>query len=610
MEAESPQGKLVTDINQPSDDKELWETFKLKPLESLREGIELYNFQQYSIYKALSQPRFVFGLATGTGKTPCALATYEYYKTKYPDTKLLILTEKSAVLQFRGEFDKFFDTDIRALAIHDRMPKFGAKKYKQARLNAYAMFQQKEKFNNLDALIMNYAIFRLDFQHIAQAVNNLIKDGQQFFFILDEATAFKNIQTQTHQRVRRLAMGAHRVLGLTATLTKGKLEEVYAILRGMGIQITETKEIFMDTFCITWQHPTLKYITNIIGYKNVDHFIRIVKPYTIILRKEDVMEYLPPFTLKKVYLEHSTEQFDLISSIYSGLVDVMKFSDFDDFDEQANHYNVKDQSFSSKFEKDGPKQFRMTDALTEVGHIKRALLDPRIVHRNNFDNTDSKLYSPKTVEIIRMLKEDFTTEKIIIYSQSKQYVKLLLRAIRVDQDIPIQYRNAIELTGDITSAMKREENRQLFQTNPAYGLFVMNDAGAMAVNLEAANVMIITTLPATGGNLIQTAGRISRIGSKHKNLLMIHLLMKDSQDEDEYLIINQQMQVMSLVLGEAERGLIDWDLLQEAGTITGEETISSEELKVKSLARLILHKRKKRQTYYLKNVEALHSFES
>lgn len=131
-----------------------------------------------------------------------------------------------------------------------------------------------------------------------------------------------------------------------------------------------------------------------------------------------------------------------------------------------------------------------------------------------------------------------------------------------------------------------------------HNIILINDAGIESINLQAASVLIVLTMPTSGGNMVQLAGRLSRIGSAHSNLLLLYLQMEDSQDEDDYLIIQQQMQLMAKVMGEAEKGLIDWDLLKaEAGKKSGTE-VSQEQLDAEALQKLEFHKRKRRADFY------------
>ena len=625
-----------------------WETFEMVRLPILRPEINLYNFQQYAINKAIRQRIFCIALSTGLGKTVCSYASYFYYrmvmKAKGIDTRLLIVTNKSAVLQFRSELDKFFDHGLKAVAVHSGMAKLGAKNYAGARRNAYEMWSNTYDPNSqLDVLVMNYATFRMDvgdmkFEDrskplepgevykikaskvgtIGRAIQQLQENGVHVFVVFDEATVFKNIQTATHRAVEKVASASHRVTGLTATLTKGKLEEIYAIYKALGVQLARNKEEFENEYCVVFQHPKQRFVRSIRGYKNTAKFVQLIRDISIVLRKIDVAKFLPAYSLRKIPVEHSPEQFKIISDVYSGLIDITQFGqDLElEADDQGvfslpgetteavdaeNPFNLP--ATPDQLPDENANQKRVTTFM-ESGFIKRALLDHRIVTKQGLN--DFKTMSPKTKEIIRLLNDEFTGEKIVIYTPSKLYLKLLRKTIENHPDVPDYYKKVLEISGDI-SQVDREQAKIDFTDSKQHNIIIINDAGLESINLQAASVLIVATMPSSGGNMVQLAGRLSRIGSTHANLLLLYLLTENSQDEDEYIIINQQMQMMAQVMGEAEKGLLDWDALREAEAERRkmQEELSEDEFKKASMQQLLFHKRNRRASFYTANATAL-----
>jgi hypothetical protein len=516
----------------------------------------------------------VVGLQTGLGKTLVSLLSYFYYRIKFPDTKLLVFTSNSAVLQFRNELDKFFAHELDACSIHKKMKKFldvtyDKKKgyYAQTRQFAYQKFGDHQ--GGLDALFLNYAVLRRDAKLIHSAVMKLQRKGIAVFAVFDEATNFYTLDTQTHYATYAIASNSERVLGLTATLTKGKLEQMYGIYKALGFLIAPTKQIFEDRYCVySYSFVGTRKIRKITGYLNTEEFVNIIKPVSIVLRKKDVAKYLPKFTCQKIMLEHSPEQFNLIGRLMGGMVV--------QGDDEVPHTVTK---------------------LTEVGYIKRALQDVRLVTKKKLYDFSLKSASPKTKYIIDRLQNEFCDEKIVIYSPSKVYVNLLRDTIHYLAEkgqMDAAYSRVLTITGDVAPDV-REEYKRVFSESPDYNLMIVNNAGADAINLQAASVMIITTLPKSGGDLVQLVGRISRIGSLHSNLLLYYLLTEDSQDLDEYLAMHRQMQIMAQVIGEAEEGIIDYEALKEMERVSD---LSDEEYKQKSLMQILFHTRKKREDYY------------
>jgi hypothetical protein len=223
--------------------------------------------------------------------------------------------------------------------------------------------------------------------------------------------------------------------------------------------------------------------------------------------------------------------------------------------------------------------------------IKMALLDERLIGKTK--EFDPKILSPKTDEIIRSLEEDFIDEKIIVYTHSKRYLKLMAESVSKSKRVPDFYKKPLMIHGDVTM-VQRNEYKKIFSESKDHNILFINKAGIESLNLQAANTILITTLPDDFGGLTQLAGRISRIDTTHKNLYLRFLLTKGSQDEDEYKIIMQQGVLMKNLMDEPEEGLIDYDALVE------DVGISKEEYQAKSLAYLVFKIRGRRAKMYKK----------
>lgn len=556
-----------------SEVKPIWETFEISSLSNFKSEYALKNYQQYVVYLTLSKYSFVNGLQTGLGKTVCAYATYYYYKEKYPNTKLIVVSNKSTVFQMEEQLYKFFNVSERGVAIHKFMDRLKKEKYADTRDRLYKEFSDTSG-NGVDILWMAYSIFRIDTKKIQKAILSLKIRGCKFFIIYDESTAFMNMGTDTFKAVKRTSCIADRVCTLTATVSRGKLEQIYSIFKAMNIGLFPTKAAFMSRYCIVWQHPKHFYIKKIKGYKNVQELVELVRPYVVVLRKVDVASQLPPFTISKTYLEHSNEQINLISKVYSGELDVSMYKDFGD------SLRVLD------------KEGNITQALKrsiEVNFIKMALLDERLIGKTQ--NINPTILSPKTTELIRVLDEECVDEKMIVYTHSKKYLQLMAESVRRHKNVPDFYKKPLEIHGGI-SMLDRQRYKKMFSETNDYNLLFINRAGIESLNLQAANTIIVTTLPDDFGGLTQLAGRISRIDTIHKNLYLKFLLMKGSQDEDEYAIIMQQGVLMKNLMDEPEEGLIDYSvLIDDLG-------ISKEEYQARSLINLVFRMRSRRSREY------------
>ncbi len=499
-----------------------WKGFEIIKSKYLKESITLLDYQQYTIYLALNTKSYLMGLPTGSGKTVTSLSTFFYFKEKFPKTKLIIFTDTSAILQFNSEISKFFNYDKERLVVYDT-----GGNYRKRRHETYKRFANDE---NVEVLILNYQSSYLDFPEIFNMITSYkgISKENKVYCIYDEATAFKNVSTQTHKSIHKISSLVDKRIALTATLTKGKAEEIYGVFKGIGIYIEKNKEAFLSRYCILKKIPKFNF-SQVVGYKNVEELKLKIQQHSISINKADIYDSLPSFCTKVINVEIDTHQKQLIKDIKNG-----KF-----IKEDLENHN----SLSSK--------------IMEYGYIRRSLIDPNIVLSENEKLNSYK--SPKTLQILKMLEEDYTDEKLIIYCASKKYINILEDEIKNCNNK--RYKKVLKITGDINSE-QREKYKELFTTSVNHNIILINNAGIQSINLQISGTIICCNFPDNGGNLLQLMGRISRIGSQHSKLNIVYLINKKSPEEDEYFILNKQLLLLKSILGESEKGIIDMEVIK------------------------------------------------
>ena len=528
-----------------------WKNFKINKCSLIKDEYDLLDFQQYAIYLALNSKSFVCGLPTGSGKSCTSLATYFYYKEKYPKTKLLIFTDSSAILQFNSEISKFFKYEKERLVIYDN-----GTNYKKHRENSYNKFQNDESF---EIMILNYPIAYLDFPKLMDTLINFKnKDSEnKLYCIFDEATAFKNISTKTHKSISKIANLADKKIALTATITKGKAEEIYGIFKGIGILLEKTKAAFLEKYCILKKIPNFNFV-QIVGYKNINELKERISKFSISVNKSDIQESLPSFTIKTINVKTDSAQTELIKKIKNG-------------------YFIKE---------DLDREDAMITALTEFGYIRRSLIDPNIVYSEEDLLLDYK--SPKTIQLLNLLENEYDNEKLVIYCASKKYINILEKEIKNCSNK--NYTKVLKITGDVSNE-DRENYKRSFTNDSNYNIILINNAGIQAINLQISGTIICCNFPDNGGNLLQLMGRISRIDSKHNKLNIVYLITKDTSEEDEYYILNKQLLLLKSILGESEKGIIDYEVLKNDSQFKG---ISDEEFLNLSFDKIMYNKRNRK----------------
>lgn len=410
--------------------------------------------------------------------TLMSIASLCYIWEKRPEERAIILTDKSAVAQWESEFIRFTE-GVTVVTIE------GSPKKRQA---AYEKFFQAP---DPAVLITNYRKPVIDFEQFQPL--------QGFTLITDEATAYKNPNTQIHQACKYLSSRANRVWALTATLIKNNLLEGYGIYRVLVPKLFQNKRHFIENYTIHYMQKvpgTNRKVPIIKGYRksHIDSFKNRIDRYFIGRAKWEVAAELPALTTKHLYVPLSREQSLLYEEALSGLLRVGEGEDAED---------------------------REVTKLTSLIYCQQIVNDPRLIERTG--------KSKKLSQLLDLLEEgDLSDEKVIVFTRFKKMVDLvvpLLNELHKDRE-----RYAVRVTGD-ENTLQRHEAMTLFQDPESQTrVIVITMAGAAAINLQAAKAVIFYDSPWSAGDYLQILGRMIRIGSVHDNVYAIHLISKDGED--------------------------------------------------------------------------------
>ena len=119
--------------------------------------------------------------------------------------------------------------------------------------------------------------------------------------------------------------------------------------------------------------------------------------------------------------------------------------------------------------------------------------------------------------------------------------------------------------------------KSLWADPPEINLLVSTDAGAEGVNLQAANVVINYDLPWNPMVVEQRIGRVQRLMSKYKHIIVVNLVVADSVEERVVARLIAKLQAISETIGDVE-GILETSSVGEEGM---EDTI--QDLVVKAL---------------------------
>tara|TARA_B100000745_G_scaffold291970_2_gene232373 strand:- start:318 stop:2051 length:1734 start_codon:yes stop_codon:yes gene_type:complete len=515
---------------------------KIKPNPFLRDWVQLRYYQVIGVMHLLLLNRMVLGDGTGLGKTLQVIATYCYLRNADSRMKMLIICPKSATSQWVDEFEKFTE----GLNV-SRLVNMG----KQSRVDQYKAFWEDP---DQHVLVMHYYFLRADFR-----LYEPYMEGKRFTLILDEVTAVKTHTSKTHKAAKVVSKDfANRCYGLTATLLKNNLEEGWGIYKVVHPNLFSGITKFRDTYCIQKKVKRGgRNIPIVVGYKNIDHFRRYIDPFFIGRNKYDVSTELPDLITKEVEVGMSDAQWALYGEALGETL------------------TIRDTSTGEEVEKE------MTD-LTRLAYFQQIVNSPELLGMDGASEKEEEFY--------RIVQEELSDEKIVVYSKSKKMINILERGLKL-RDIP-----TARITGD-ENEYQRTVNKLMFQedmealkrwavshlgkeVDPRIKrsvvrscrhqiqdlkaknfprVILLTPAGTEALNLQRASSFIFFDSPWSPGDYDQLLGRMIRIGSIHEAVLAIHLTCKGTIDDHILVKLRQKKKVISQVLGEQTKGALEFE---------------------------------------------------
>ena len=468
----------------------------------LANGTEVdFNLRYYQVQGVLhlvAMNRFLLGDDTGLGKTAQSIASLCFVWEKKPETKVIILTNKSAVEQWVGEFEKF-TTGITA---------FSCKGTPKKRAKA------RERFFNTEgpvAMVMGYRSAIGDFEHY--------QDLRDHIMVFDEATAFKNPSTQCHQVCAHLSKNASRSWALTATLIKNNLIEGWGIYKVIVPNLFGNKNNFLNHYCITRMQSlpgSRRQIPVIVGYrpKDIREFREKIDPYFLGRPKFEVASELPPLTKRVIKCGMSRIQQEKYKEALTGILGVGRGDEAE--------------------EKEVTK-------LTAVTYCQVIVNHPELI------DVDGK--SEKLDTLVELLNEgDFAGEKVIVFSRFRRMVDIIEKTLEKKKI------KTCRITG-AESEDGRAKSQKLFQNvDSGVDVILITSAAAEAVNLQAARAIVFYDTPWSAGDYLQLLGRMIRIGSTQDRCFAIHLVCRSTIDVRVMQVLNTKMGLVESVLGKRIKG--------------------------------------------------------
>lgn len=419
---------------------------------------------------------------------------------------LVAVPAGSVVKQWKDEIEKFSDLSVAVVA--------GLPKAK--RMEIY------RNSNSFDVILISHALVRND--------DMLLDKLGASLFLLDEASCIKNHAPKLSKVVKRLVRKISRFGALSATPVQNDLTDIHSIFEGVDRSVLGAYTSFKDRYCVEelqffrvrtpfgifMKHPTytlkdgeavIGSVTKIVGSKNVQELKEKIEPYFLRRRVEDVSIELPSVVVRDTYLDLHREQKKLYNEIKSATCALLK---------DGNYFEVKKNMHTLQQCVDG------TGSLPDVDEDISVKLD----------------------YIEGLLKGDLCGEKVIIFSFYRKTVELLASRC---QKLGLK---CISIMGLIEKSV-RNNNIESFRNDPDVNICIGTTAMEMGLNLQVAGFLICVDRLANPTRMEQLVGRLRRIGSPHKVIVLMNLLTNGTMEKQLYKRLSQKQALVDYMFDES-----------------------------------------------------------
>ena len=472
--------------------------------------LKLRYYQVQGVMHLLVMKRFLLGDDTGLGKTLQSISALCYLWEKSPDQKVVILTSKSSVEQWAGEFQKFTKGVTTFVC---RGTPAQRRKVREAFWDA----------TGPTVMVTGYRTAVQDFAEL--------QDRDGYVLITDEAAAYKNNETQVHQVCKYLSSKADRTWALTATLIKNNLIEGWGVYGVVVPGLFGSKNHFLNEYCITRMQMlpgTRRQVPVIVGYRprDIEEFRKKIDPYFLGRPKFEVASELPPLVTRHVKVGMTKLQETKYQEALEGLLLVG--------------------------EKTGKTEEKEVTKLTAVTYCQQIVNHPELI---GIDGESEKLDA-----LLELVSDggELEGEKVIVFTRFRKMVDLIVPALKKRGVKAVRITGAEDERGRKTS----QDDFQNPKSNTA--VCCITTAAAEAINLQAAKALIFYDTPWSAGDYLQILGRMIRIGSTHDRCYAIHLVAEGTIDDRVVKVLTKKMGLVESVLGKRLKGETDTGVTVDA----------------------------------------------
>jgi non-specific serine/threonine protein kinase len=420
----------------------------------------------------------------GLGKTIQVIALIHKLKTDHEITGPVLISVPLTVLSN-------WENAIGRFAPKLRIMQYQGSKTERERLS--------EEFHNFDIILVSYGIILQD--------NTVLSSLVWEYIILDESQKIKNPQTKTYHAIQKLK--AKNRLCLTGTPVENSINDLWAQFNFLNSGMFGTQKKFEYRFSANH---------NVAG-SHLDLLKKIIHPFVLRRRKEDVLSELPERTEIVQFIEMTETQ----KKVYQELLKKYRDQIFD---------QIKVKGIQKT-------RLKILEALTYLRQIA--------CHPNILDENVDLMDSGKFLLLEEMLEEIIEEgHKVLVFSQFVRFLRLA-RKLLDNRGWQYEY-----LDGTIRKRAPRINN---FQNNPEIKIFLISlKAGGLGLNLTAADYVIHLDPWWNPAVEKQASDRVHRIGQK--NRVFVYKYIIKSSVEERIIHLQEQKRELSENLITSDTSLI------------------------------------------------------
>lgn len=473
-----------------------------------------YNYQKFGMQFCIDRIEQIgfamVGDAVGLGKTIEATGVIKHYKK--PGDIILIICKKSIKSQWLSEIKKL--TKWEDVYCTGDTPK--------KRQIAY------DAVKNGGVLITNYNNFLNDF--------DILSKLNISFCVIDEAHCVKGRGTKRNTNIGKIINGKKTIL-LTGTPIMSCPDDIWGIVNMASPGYLGSYYYFEQNFLVTYEG---KFGRQIVGAKNLDRLQDMINTFLIKRSVYDVQLELPDnpdpiiinvemdnvqknmnyrITLEKNELDEKKEA--ILAN--NELTDTTRAA-IDKLNEEGKKYLA-----AMQFIADDPIIFADSSKKGPTNSMLRSLI-PR-----------SYSMSPKTEATLDLIDEIIDSgEKVIIFCH------LASGALMLHERLLERNHESVMFTG-AESDKVREKNIELFKND--VDILIGTEACAEGLNLQFARCVIHYEQADTFAQREQRIGRVRRIGSSYKSIVVYDIITENSFDETKYAKLKRDKDIAGALVG-------------------------------------------------------------